>query len=966
MKFTNRQGLRLGLLVAILLLAFCIRLYRLGAESLWYDETVSVHLAGKDFQALVAHTARDIHPPGYYLLLNVWMRIAGGTDYSAAFLSLSLGLLLVALAYRLGAQVFGLCTGFFAALLVAISPYNVWYSQEVRMYTLGAVLGVVLLLLVIRLLSSEPESLPRWQHLVAYAATGALGLWVLYYFAFLLLAANLIVAGWWLVARRREPRGWSWMLRWLVAQGGVLLLYAPWIPAAWRQATAPPVPSWRSAAGLGEIVVETWSALGLGQSVDPARVWPALVWVAILFGLGLFYGRVMKRHHPRRSGLTWLLAGSVFLPVLLIYLASFVTPLYHVRYVFIFSTPFYVMLAAGLALLWRRWRPALWLGLAVLVVYSGISLYAYHTDPTYASDDHREATRFLTDRWRPGDAILVNAGYGYTALLAYWDGDPIAWRGRLGSDLPASAREGPVLMQTGMVDGDASLGWGDPQSDFYAVSKSDTQDALARLFASFDRVWVYRIYDTVTDPEGMIRDWLGEHGTQFEDQVFTGESRLRVQGFLAGRDPLSEAGQSHAAVLADGSLQLVASTLEETAEVGSALDLNLVWRVGSPSEDNAYLFAGLFDQDGTRWAQTDERPFEPLYPAREWAPGAEVRTPLRVLVPAGTPPGRYRLEVGWYHFVDGQPVWIAWTTGERYYLGEIDVTAPADWKNVARPSVAHELGVSIGEGVRLLGFNAPMLEGHPGESLPFELVWLAAKESPSQGLAVLKLGDDSGNTLTEISSAPVGGRLPFSAMEAGQVVRDPRTLTLPPEALPGTYTVAVGRRDPEGNWLPIRRGPFPLGSTYSLATIRVEGRSAETTLPDVAHYANLRFGVVARLVGYDLELRPGALELVLHWQALESTTANLKVFVHLVGDSGSSNILAQADIQPHIPTSVWVPGEYVSDRVRVDIPEHLSQEGTRLLVGLYDESTGERLLAFAADGSQVGDSLELQLNGLGP
>jgi hypothetical protein len=115
-----------------------------------------------------------------------------------------------------------------------------------------------------------------------------------------------------------------------------------------------------------------------------------------------------------------------------------------------------------------------------------------------------------------------------------------------------------------------------------------------------------------------------------------------------------------------------------------------------------------------------------------------------------------------------------------------------------------------------------------------------------------------------------------------------------------------------------------------------------------------------------LELRDGGLELVLHWQALEPTTANFKVFVHLVGDSGSSDILAQADIQPHIPTSVWVPGEYVSDRVTVDMPQHLSKEGTRLLVGLYDESTGERLLAFAADGSQVGDSLELQLNGLGP
>ena len=61
---------RRWVLIAILLLAFGLRLYRLGVGSLWYDETVSVHLAAKSLSALVAHTAGDIHPPGYYVLLH--------------------------------------------------------------------------------------------------------------------------------------------------------------------------------------------------------------------------------------------------------------------------------------------------------------------------------------------------------------------------------------------------------------------------------------------------------------------------------------------------------------------------------------------------------------------------------------------------------------------------------------------------------------------------------------------------------------------------------------------------------------------------------------------------------------------------------------------------------------------------------------------------------------------------------
>jgi len=53
------------LLIAALLGGFALRLYQLGAESLWYDEAVSVWLAQKPLAAMIAHTAGDIHPPGY-------------------------------------------------------------------------------------------------------------------------------------------------------------------------------------------------------------------------------------------------------------------------------------------------------------------------------------------------------------------------------------------------------------------------------------------------------------------------------------------------------------------------------------------------------------------------------------------------------------------------------------------------------------------------------------------------------------------------------------------------------------------------------------------------------------------------------------------------------------------------------------------------------------------------------------
>ena len=129
-------------LVLVLLAAFALRMFRLGVASLWYDETVSTFLARQDLVDLTRHTAGDIHPPLYYYLLHFWGQFAGWSEFSVAFLSLLFGILLIALVYRVARDWFDGKVALIGALLVAASPYNLWYSQEVRMYTLGAVLSM--------------------------------------------------------------------------------------------------------------------------------------------------------------------------------------------------------------------------------------------------------------------------------------------------------------------------------------------------------------------------------------------------------------------------------------------------------------------------------------------------------------------------------------------------------------------------------------------------------------------------------------------------------------------------------------------------------------------------------------------------------------------------------------------------------------------------------------------------------
>lgn len=85
------------------------------------------------------------------------------------------------------------------------------------------------------------------------------------------------------------------------------------------------------------------------------------------------------------------------------------------------------------------------------------------------------------------------------------------------------------------------------------------------------------------------------------------------------------------------------------------------------------------------------------------------------------------------------------------------------------------------------------------------------------------------------------------------------------------------------------------------------------------------------------------------WQPLQPFSDNLKVFVHLV--DSNENILVQFDGQPRAglyPTSQWIPGEIIKDNYPLPFPAKAPSGPYRVFLGLYNETTLERL-SVAAD-----------------
>lgn len=792
-------------LVAIVLLGWTVRLYALGAGSLWYDETVSAYLASLDLSAMIAHTVGDIHPPLYYALLHVWSLLAGNTEFSLAFFSLAFGILLVTTVQRVARAVSGPTAGWLAALLAAISPFSLWYSQEVRMYTLGSLLALISTWLMVRLLDDRPQDRrpSDFIFLLGYVLATAAGLYSLYYFVFLILAQNAMLLAWalsgtgapWSRLSGRAPA----LRRWYASQAAVALLYLPWLPVALHQATQPPVPPWRGPVSVLQASAESFTALAFGQSVDASIWWPAVLLIA-----GLYVAGVRELRRGATSGSpevapspALVLTGHTWIPIALILLISLAVPLYHVRYVFTYAATFSIVVAAGLVTA-ARWRAsAAALTLAIIVLGSAASAQSYFTQPTLVADDHRGAVKYIVDHWRPGDAVLINAGYVYPAFLYYYNG-AVAWRGRLTDFSQPPASPGVTVLQTGSIGGSSQLGWGDPRSDFYPTTAADTLAALDQVAASYQRLWMYRCYDTVTDPDGAIRRYLDGHYAKLDDVGFAGSSFMRVQLYQTA--PTGNSLPSGAIPLAGpddfaNQVRLLGYFLQGEARSGQPLYLNLYWQAQRVLGVDLKAFVILRDDAGVV-AQWDAQPVGPLRPSRQWAPGTVQYDPWRLDVPLGIPPGRYRLTAGLYDPATGQRLGLTASDGQpagnEAGLTEINLARETLPANATRISPAQRSDANFGDLVDLLGYTVGTETLAPGRSLDVTLFWRARRDLADDLTVFVQLLDSTNKPWAAVDARPWRGHYPTTRWLAGEIVRDTYRVTLAPDAPDGDYRLIAG------------------------------------------------------------------------------------------------------------------------------------------------------------------------------
>ncbi len=150
----------------IVLLAFALRVFGANTRPVWYDEAFAVLYAEKSFVqmwygtvALVRGAASDVHPLFFYSLLHLWIGAVGESALAVRFLPVAFGIATVPVLYQLARVLFDERVASVSALMLALAPFHIAYSQEARMY---AQLGFFSALALLAFLRYQATRARQW------------------------------------------------------------------------------------------------------------------------------------------------------------------------------------------------------------------------------------------------------------------------------------------------------------------------------------------------------------------------------------------------------------------------------------------------------------------------------------------------------------------------------------------------------------------------------------------------------------------------------------------------------------------------------------------------------------------------------------------------------------------------------------------------------------------------------------
>ena len=897
MKLSNR--VEKSIVFGLTLLAFLLRAYRLDAQSYWIDEAWTVYFANLSISELW-HLLLTVEPfpPLYHPSTVYWVKLVGDGEYALRFYSLVFGVMAVPFTYRLGKDLGDNRLGLLAALLMTAAPYQIWHSQDARMYSALTASSAMSMWGFVNLWKRG-----GWHWWLVYVL-GTLWAIMSHYHGVVLVGIQVLFLLLTLRHRWRDRRFKAWGS----ALAMIFLLLMPWLYFGGKLLGS--YLNWIEQPTLWDTFIRSAIAYSVGELVPRSQAIPLTLVFVALYALGLVYVARRPWGAWRGSEVLGLLLAYSIAPNIAAWLYGQIrTPVYFERYLIPVQVGYLLVVSAGILavagglrkhLTWGA--PAL-AGAATLLLIgiNGWVLTHHYADPAYAKPNWRSVAHTIQAYETPDDAVVITGDGGEKAFGFYYQGDL------------------PVFL------------------DFNTPVPPEhlARQTIAEIAATHARIW-YTPYGVQID--ATLENWLASNAYPAW-QSWMGRKRLALYGGLGTVSDRNERLNVSFVSPTGESLTLESAAIPaETIAAGDVLPLTLVWRATTDIEADYKLSLRLRNEQGDLFVQSDWPPLTAAEGTSSWKPNQPI-TDLRGLwLPPDIPPGSYILQLVVYDPVSGQPLGQP-AVIPSVKVGPAETIAPLEAMSIPNP-IQKPLGA-----LGLVGYALPE-SIIPGEEVWLWLYWQAKGNEHPATVSTVRLSLTSDTEAVSADFPLTDSAGPLDSWQPGQVRRAVYHLPSSPR-LSGYQRVLK---------VTLLSETDEIKGETTLAPIRLEVRPRQFEAPPIASKTSISFEnpILLKLIGYDLpstELEPGeTLPVTLYWQAEAEMDTNYTVFLQLM--NSNRQVVAQEDLPPQAgaaPTTSWLPGEILSDAYILSLPGDLPPDSYQMIVGMYDPTTGRRLAVSTGD-----------------
>jgi mannosyltransferase len=412
-EFAGRRITKYGIaLLAIVFLGLVLRVYHLAAQSFWWDEVFSAAVSVQPLPAIVSRTSADVHPPLYYFLLHYWENLFGTSDFAIRFLSVIFGVSAIPMIYVLGRRIFDEEVGIISALILAISSFNIAYSQEARMYSLMVLLALLSMFFFVCFLERSTVFAS-----FGYVLTTTLLVYSHVLGLLMLIAQNIYVVTVLLLSKKHVFR----LRNWVLLQAIVIVLFSPWIGVVVSSASRAAKPlleinsfiqTFTAYAGsvqllwlfviLAVLSLFTYSKIrGPANWKEPAKALESYAWEVRITNLKNLYLLAI-----------WIVTFNI-VPYVISHLSNY--HIYLNKYVIAASSALYLIVAKGVRNINYKYAKLGVVGL--ILVLSAANLQTYYSTTT--KGQARDIMSYIDGTAKSGDLVLVYSG-GTDAMIFNW------------------------------------------------------------------------------------------------------------------------------------------------------------------------------------------------------------------------------------------------------------------------------------------------------------------------------------------------------------------------------------------------------------------------------------------------------------------------------------------------------------------------------------------------------------------